>query len=133
MSRPLDPADLPSGERDHLSRGSYAHCSLAHAGKRDERNMLAFIEDEMLIDLVANRISVVAFQEASQQLQFFPVEYAPDRIERRIDHDHLRPLREHPGERPLIDAELRRYQTQAADARSRRFEDRRIGIVIGLD
>ena len=65
--RGADEADLPAGEGEDLARRADLHRALAHAGQRDQRQVAAAVEHDVLPDLVADRDRVVADAELGEQ------------------------------------------------------------------
>ena len=55
-----DVADLPAGEREGLAGGADADAALAHAGQRHQGHVAAPVEDDVLVDLVADGEGVEA-------------------------------------------------------------------------
>jgi hypothetical protein len=114
IRRRADKPDLPAGEREDLARRADLDAALAHAGHRDQRNVAAPVEHDVLPHLVAHRDGIKLLAVARQQLEILAREHGGGWVERIIEQHHARLRGEGARELFLIEAPMRRLEPHEA-------------------
>jgi hypothetical protein len=128
-----DVADLPAGEREGLAGGADAHGALAHALDRHQRQMPAAVEQEVLVDLVADRIDAVFQAEPGNRLKLLHREHLAGRVHRVVDQDRLRVFRKGVLERAQVQPPVRRGDAEADGNSPGPLYQRQIAVIERLD
>ncbi len=81
------PADLPAREGEGLAGGGDRDRALRHPGQRGERDVLAAVEDEVLVDLVGDGEDVALAAVRGDQLQLGAVEDLARGVVGRVEED----------------------------------------------
>ena len=133
LGRPGRPADLPARDRERLAERGDRQRALGHPVERGQRHVLA-VEDEVLVDLVADRDQVVLAADRGDRLELVAREDLAGRVVRRVEHQraHARPGG---GGAQRVDVERpvgRAQRDRPADA-ARERDRRRVGVVGRVD
>lgn len=127
------PAHLPAGQGEDLARRAHLGAAPAHTRQAHQRDMGAVIIGQVFIDLVADGIGVVVFQQLGDEGQFVGVEHLAARIGRAVQHQHLGLGAEGIGQGLARQRPIRRLQADDARHAAGPADDRQIGIVKRLD
>jgi hypothetical protein len=95
--------------------------------------MAETVEDEMLIDLVANRVGVVALHEFSDEAEFLRREDLADGVHRAVEQDRLGARGEGVGKFGARQIPGGRREAHEPRHAAEHPHDRQIGIVERLD
>src|SRR5215210_6156072 len=95
--------------------------------------MFTSVEDDMLPDLVADRDRVKLLTELCQQFEILPRINHGGRIKRIIEKNSLGLRREDSPQRFLRQPPMRRFEAHQSRYSSGLADDRKIGIVYGLE
>ena len=91
------------------------------------------VEDQVLIDLVADRVGVVAQHQVGDEAQFVGGEHLAGRVHRRVQQDRLGLRPERVGQRGARQRPVGRLQPHQARDGAEQADDRQIGVVQRLD
>ena len=89
LGRRRDVADLPAGDAEALARRADARGALAHARQGHDRQMPAVVEDDVLVDLVADGVGIVLAAQVRDEFEFLAIEHLRAGIHRRVEQDQL--------------------------------------------
>ena len=126
-------ADLPAGQRKRLARRADAHATLAHAGQRHQRNVGHAVKDDVLVDLVAHHVAVVAKHQIGDQRQLIGGEHLAGGVHRRVQDHQLGVLGESRGQGLGRDPPIGRLEANEAGLGAAAADDGQVGIVERLE
>src|SRR5690349_17330528 len=132
LGRGLDPADLPAGEGERLTRRTDRHGALAHPGELDDRHVLA-VEDEVLVDLVGDHEQVALDGQSRDGGEFVAGEHRAGGVVRAVEQDEAGAGRDGFGEFGQVGAEARRAQRDRDADAAGHGDVGRVGVVVGLE
>src|ERR1700724_3723421 len=128
--RGADKADLPARQRKNLARGAHLDGALAPSRNRNQRDMLAAIENHVLPDLVADRDAVELLAEPRQQFEVLARINDRRGIERIVEEYGLGVTVEDTLQRLLGQAPTRRLEAHQTRHASGLACDSEAGIAI---
>ena len=131
--RGADKADLPSRQRKNLAGAADLDGAVAHARDRDQRDMLAAVEDHVLPDLVADRDGVELLAEPRQQFEVFARIDDGGRIERIVEQHRLGLVVEDACQHLLVQPPVRRFEAQQPRNAAGLADDRQIAVIDRLE
>ena len=131
--RGADKADLPARQRKNLAGGADLDGAVAHPGNRDQRNVLAAVEDHMLPDLVADRDRIELLTEPRQQFEILARIDHRGGIERIVEQHRLGLVVEGTSQRLLGQPPMRRLETHQTRNAAGLADDRQIGVIDRLE
>ena len=131
--RGADKADLPSRQRKNLAGAADLDGAVAHARDRDQRDMLAAVEDHVLPDLIADRNRVELLAEPRQQFEVFTGIDDGGRIERVVEQHRLGLVIEDACQHLLGQPPVRRLEPQQARNAAGLADDRQIAVIDRLE
>ena len=88
--RPADPADLPSGGAERLAAARDGQRAFPHPRQVRHRDVLATVEDEVLVDLVGHHQQVVLERDLGDGEHLGVGEHLPGRVVRGVQQDEAR-------------------------------------------
>ena len=131
--RPGRPADLPARERERLAGGGDRQRAPGHAGQRGQRDVLAAVEREVLVDLVGDGDHVALAAVLRDELELLAGEDLAGRVVRRVEQDQARARRERGGERGGVDRVVGRAQRDGPALGAGERDAGRVRVVVRLE
>ena len=128
-----DVAHLPAGQAEGLAGRADAQAAFAHAGQRHQRDVLPAVEGQMLVDLVADRIGVVALHQFRDEGELGGGEDLAGGVHRAVEQDRLGLRPEGGGQLGARQLPFRRGEAHQLRHRAQHPHHRQVGVVERLD
>ncbi len=131
--RPVYPADLPAGHAEGLARAAHRHRALEHPRQRGDWHVLSVVEDQVLVDFIADDREIVRVTQRRHRLQLRPAQDAPGGVLRCVEDDSARAWRDRLAQQRGVQAPIRGQQRHVDRHRPGHLDVGHVGVEVRLD